>query len=199
MVDQPRPRRSLSEVFADMEALPLSRDPFEQMQQMKDLNRLLQEAGLDAGPDSRDEEIAQHPDSARVLLGIIDRMLPVFDDPECAWAEQPNTRHLFPRDYYQVEDPIQFFLLGEYLPNLPGFARALTDLVKRNPQAWSVEQLLHVLVPSTPVGSADRVHLDAVIDRLEQVERPVCVRRMVREFVESRQPPNGPSGQKRDQ
>jgi hypothetical protein len=179
MSDETQQRRPLSEVFADMEALPLSRNPFQQMDQMKDLNRLFIEAGLDAGPDSRDEEIRQHSAAARVLLGIVDRMLPLFDDPECTWANQSKTRRLFPKDYYRVEDPIFFFLLGEYLPNMPGFAKALIELVQRNPQAWSVEQLLH----------AAGVNHDEVIERLQQVERPACVRRMVSEFIERRQEP----------
>src|SRR5207244_4448404 len=110
MLEQPG-RRPIGDILADIDALPLSRDPFQQMVEVEALNRLLAEAEWDGGPGSRDDEIRRHPEAARILLGVIDRMLPVFGDPEVAWARQHHTRHLFPKDYYRVEDPFFFFLL----------------------------------------------------------------------------------------
>ena len=124
MSEQAEPRRPMGKILADIDALPLSRDPFRQMAEVESLNRLLAEAEWDGGPGSRDDELRRHPEAARVLLGLLDRMLPIFDDAEIRWAEQHHTRHLFPKDYYQVADPFFTFLPGEYLPGLPGYADA---------------------------------------------------------------------------
>ncbi|MBY0528401.1 MAG: hypothetical protein K2R98_33730 [Gemmataceae bacterium] len=182
MSDQPKQQRLLGEILADIDALPLSRDPFQQMTEIKALDRLLREAEWDAGPGSRDEEFRQHPRAARVLLGILDRMLPVFDDAEFTWASQHRTRDLFPKDYYQVADPLFTFSIGEYLPGLPGYPEALVELVRRNPQAWSVEALLE-WVKAHPLSSVNGVDIDDLIERLKRIEKPESVRRMACAFT----------------
>jgi hypothetical protein len=186
MPELPEQRRPIDDILADIDALPLTRSPSEQMSRLKDLNELMMEAGFDAGPGSRDEELRRHPDTSRVLLAVIDRMLPVFDDPEFTWSNQDETSPRFPGDYYQVDDLLSF-LLGEYLHGLPGYAEELVELVRRHPQAWSVRLLID-LARRTTAGRVGDTDLFDMIEGLKQLEYPQAAARVAREFRRRRGP-----------
>jgi hypothetical protein len=184
MADGSKQQRLMGDILADIDALPLSRDPVQQLTEIQALNRLLSEAEYDAGPGTRNDELRQHPEAARVFLGVLDRMYPLFNDAELSWAKQHSTRQLLPPGYYQVDDLLGY-LLGEYLPGLPGYAEALVELVQRNPQAWSVEALVEWVRrhPGGLVNGADPCNL---LERLAEMERPESVRRFARTFIATR-------------